>query len=282
MPAFVGLRPGKCSLNVKIAGHGSEAMKKFLLSAAVLLAFVLANGPAARAQTRSQITLVAPGGIRAAIVQLIPGFERTTGHFVKATFGSGNGTKQQVMSGAAFDVPILQPPYTSVLASGNVIPGSARPLATVSVGVAVRQGPSKPDISTPDAVKRMLLAAKAISYPDPSRGAAAGVSFEGTLRTLGIFDQVQPKIQRAQGGAAAMRMVANGQVDIGLTFMSEMDEPGIYVVGPLPRQISTPTTLVGFVSAHAADPDAASALLSYLSAPAAAPAYKAHGMQPIR
>ncbi len=247
---------------------------------ALVVAFVLGNSSSARAQ--GEVTLIAPGGIRAAIEKLIPGFERKTGYKVKATFGSGGGTKQQVVRGEAFDVPVVQPPYPEVLASGNVVPSSATPLASVSVGVAVRQGAPKPDISTPDAAKRMLLAAKSISYPNAANGAAAGVSFNETLQKLGIAEQMQPKIKLAQGGAGAMAAVAKGEVDIGLTFLSEMNEPGIVVVGPLPREISTPTTLVGFVSSHAKDPAAAKALLDYLSSPEAAAVYTAQGMQPGR
>ena len=239
---------------------------------------LLLSSPLLHAQ--SEVTLIAPGGIRAAIQQLIPDFERQTGHKVKATFGSGLGTKQQVARGEAFDVPIVQPPYPEVLASGHVVPGSAKPLASVAVGVAVRQGAPKPDISTPDAVKRALLAAKAVSYPNPAGGAAAGISFDETLKKLGIAEQMQPKLKRAQGGAGAMRMVATGEVDLGLTFVSEMKEPGIDVLGPLPKEISPPTTLVGFVSSHAKDPAAAQALLDYLSSPAAAQSYKAQNMQP--
>src|SRR5690349_4698652 len=204
--------------------------------------------PAAVAQT--EVTVIGPGGVRSAVEKLIPGFEKKTGYKVKATFGSGIGTKQQVARGEAFDVPIVQPPYPEVVASGNVVASSAKPLATVSVGVAVRKGAPKPDISTPDAVKRTLLAAKSVTYPDPAVGAAAGVSFEETLKKLGILEQMQPKLKRARGGAAAMQAVAKGEAEIGLTFLSEMEEPGLEVAGPLPRAISTPTSLVGFVSAH--------------------------------
>ena len=252
---------------------------KYLLSSAVV---VLALGNSYSTRAQSEVTLVAPGGIRAAIEQIIPDFERKTGDQVKATFGSGGGTKQQVVRGEAFDVPIVQPPYADVLASGNVVASSATPLASVAVGVAVRQGTPKPDISTPEAVRRMLLAAKSISYPDGAGGAAAGVSFDETLKKLGIAEQMQPKIKHAQGGAGAMAMVAKGEIDIGLTFLSEMKEPGIDVVGPLAREISTPTALVGFVSSHAKDPAAAKALLDYLSSPEAAAVYKAQGMQPGR
>jgi len=147
----------------------------------------------------------------------------------------------------------------------------------------VRKGASKPDISTADAVKRLLLRAASISYPNGANGAAAGVSFDQTLKTLGIVDEMQPKIRRAQGGAGAMAMVASGEVEIGLTFMSEMNAgQGIEVVGALPREISTPTELVGFVSAHTKSPDPAQALLRYLSSTDAAAVYRSVGMQPAR
>jgi molybdate transport system substrate-binding protein len=251
-------------------------MKPLLSS--IVCVLVLGISDSARAQ--SEITLIAPGGIRAAIEQLIPGFESKTGRKVKATFGSGGGTRQQVARGEAFDLPIVQPPYPEVLASGNVVVSSATPLATIAIGVAVRKGAPKPDLSTPEAVKGTLLAAKSVSYPDGARGAAAGVSFDETLKKMGIAEQMQPKIKLAQGGAAAMAMVAKGEAEIGLTFLSEMEDPGIDVAGPLPREISTPTSLVGFVSSHAKDPAAAKSLLEYLSSPGAGAAYRAHRMQP--
>jgi molybdate transport system substrate-binding protein len=253
---------------------------KRLLSSAFVLTVVL--GGLYSAQAQSEVTLIAPGGIRAPIEQLIPGFESKTGNKVKATFGSGNGTKQQVIRGEAFDVPVVQVPYDEVIASGNVVASTETPLANVSVGVAVRKGGPRPNISTPEAVKQMLLAAKSISYPDAAAGAAAGVSFNQTLKKLGIADQIQSKIKLAQGGAGAMGLVAKGEVEIGLTFLSEMEDPGIDVVGPLPKEISTPTILVGFVSTHAKDPAAAKALLAYLSSPEAAAIYKAKGMKPGR
>ena len=249
---------------------------KYLLAAVVAAWMCGAGG--ARAD---DITLVAPGGIQAAVQQLIPGFEKATGHRVKATFGSGLGTKRQVAAGEPFDVPIVQPPYPEVLSSGNVVASSATPLASVAVGVAVRTGASKPDISTPDAVKRLLLSVKSFSYPDPAGGAAAGVSFTKTLEQLGIAEAVKPKIHLARGGAAAMEMVAKGEVEIGLTFYSEiLTEPGVEAVGMLPSSMCPPTALVGFVSAHAKNSDAARALVRFLSSADAAATYRKVGMQP--
>ncbi|HEX2932435.1 MAG TPA: molybdate ABC transporter substrate-binding protein [Candidatus Binatia bacterium] len=235
------------------------------------------------AASAAEITLIAPGGIRAAVEQMIPAFEKTTGHKVKATFGSGGGTKERVIKGEPFDVPIVQLPLEPVIASGHVVAASETPLATVSVGIAVRTGEPKPDISSADAVKKLLLASKAIAYPNAATGAAAGVSFNQTLQKLGIAEAMKPKIKIAQGGRGAMELLAKGEVDFGLTFISEIiTEPGVEVVGALPRDISTPTALVGFLSAQTKEADAAKALLRYLSSPEAGEVYKQRGMQPGR
>ena len=231
----------------------------------------------------AEITLIAPGGIRAAFEELLPGFERATGHKVKATFGSGGGTKERIVKGEPFDVPVAQPPLDPVIASGHVVPASETPLASVAIGLAIRAGAPKPDISTADAVKRLFLGAKGISYPNAASGAAAGVSMNETLQKLGIAEQMKPKIKLGQGGRGAMELLAKGEVDYGLTFISEIiTEPGVEVVGPLPRDISTPTSLVGFLSAHTSERETAQALLRYLSSGEAGAVYRARGMQPGR
>jgi molybdate transport system substrate-binding protein len=264
----------------------SRAMRRFFFLSVVAVAVSLSISGIALAQT--EVTLIAPGGIRAPIEQLIPGFEKKTGYKVNATFGSGGGTKQQVVRGDVFDVPIVQPPLPDVLASGNVVESTATPLASVAVGVAVKKGAPKPDISTTDAVKKMLLSAKSIVCPDAATGAAAGVSINEMLKRLGIDEQVEPKLKRpkgngpggAGGGAVVSAMVGKGEVEIGMTFISEMNDPGIDIVGPLPREVVPWTPLVGFVSTHAKNPEAAKALLQYLSSPEAAAVYKSLGMQP--
>jgi molybdate transport system substrate-binding protein len=260
-------------------------MRRILLSAAAF-AIVLSISWTARAQT--EVTLIAPGGIRAPIEQLIPGFEKKTGYKVIATFGSGGGTKKQVISGDVFDVPIVQPPLPEVIASGNVVESTATPLASVAVGVAVKKGSPRPDISSTEAVKKMLLSAKSIVCPDAATGAAAGVSINEMLKRLGIDEQIEPKLTRphgagpggAGGGAVVSAMVGRGEVEIGMTFISEMNDPGIDIVGPLPREVLPWTPLVGFISTHSRNPEAAKALLQYLSSSEAIAAYKAAGMQP--
>lgn len=256
-----------------------RAAVKYLLTCAIGALAALSSTCAGAVE----ITLIAPGGIRAAVQQMIPAFEKKTGNTVKATFGSGGGTHDRVVKGDQFDVPVVQPPYQDVISSGHVVAASETALANVSVGLAVRAGAPKPDISTADAVKRLLLAAKAVSYPNAASGAAAGVSFDETLKKLGITDEMKPKLKVAQGGAGAMAMLAKGEVDYGFTFVSEIiTEPGVEAVGPLPRDISTPTFLVAFLSAKSKNPDAAKALISFLSSSEAAAVYKERGMLPGR
>jgi molybdate transport system substrate-binding protein len=260
-------------------------MRRILLPV-VAIAILLSISSTARAQT--EVTLIAPGGIRAPIEQLIPGFEKKTGYKVNPTFGSGGGTKKQVIQGDVFDVPIVQPPLPEVIASGNVVENTATPLASVAVGVAVKKGAPKPDISNTEAVKKMLISAKSIVCPDAATGAAAGVSINEMLKKLGIDEQVEPHLKRmrgagpggAGGGNMVSAMVAKGDAEIAMTFVSEMNDPGIDIVGVLPKEVSPWTPLVGFISTHAKNPVAAKALLQYLSSPEATAAYKAAGMQP--
>ncbi len=229
----------------------------------------------------AEITLIAPGGIRAPLEQLVPAFEKATGNNVAMTFGSGGGTKERVVKGDAFDVPIVQPPVESVIASAHVVPESAAPLASVAVGIALLPHDRKTDISTPDAVKRLLLGAASISMPSAANGAAAAVSFNDTLQRLGIADAVKPKLRLAPSGNAAMTMLANGEVEVGVTFVSEMyATKGIDILGPLPKDISKRVGFVAFVSATARDPAAARALIAFLSAPAAAATYTSLGLEP--
>jgi molybdate transport system substrate-binding protein len=235
----------------------------------------------ADARRQAEITLVAPGGIRAALQQLIPAFERQTGHKVTPTFISGGAAKAKTVDGEMFDVPIVQPPLDTVIASGNVRTASETPLATVSVVVAIRAGLPPPDISSGEAVKRLLLGAQSVACPSAARGAACGVSFDATLATLGITEAMALKMRAAPGGWGAIEMLGRGEVEVGITFASEIDpDPNVQLLGPLPRAISTPTGFVAFVHARSQEPDAAAALVAFLSAPAAAKTFEDCGMVP--
>jgi len=257
------------------------------LSAIAAITLVLVSMHTARAQdTQAEITLLAPGIMQEPVEQLLKGFEAKTGHKVKATFGNEDGTKQQIIKGEPFDVPLLETtgktPIEAVTASGNVVASSATQVAKIFVGVAVRKGAPKPDISTPEAVKRMLLAAKSIAYPDLAALPASGISVNDTIKKLGLAEELMPKTKFGRGGAGSMTLVANGEAEIGFTFLPGMVDPGIDIVGTMPPEISPPTVVTGFVSSHAKDAAAAKDLLTYLSSPVADATYRASKMQPGR
>jgi molybdate transport system substrate-binding protein len=231
----------------------------------------------------AEIKVFATVGVKSVLEEIIPKFEKATGNKIAITWSTAALLMKRVQAGEQADALILIKGNIETLQKeGKIVPGTDVIFTKSIFAVGIKAGAPKPDISTPEAVKRMLLSAKSISYPDPSGGAAAGVSFVDTLKRLGIADQVQSKVKLGSGGADAMVKVAKGEVEIGLTYVSEMDVPGIDIVGPLPQQISPPTRLEGFISTHAKDPAAAKALLDYLSSPEAAAVYKAHKMEPGR
>lgn len=249
----------------------------------VVYALLLAIVSACTARAQDEITLIGPNIIDTPIKELLPRFEANSGHKVKATFGAVVATKDRILQGEPVDVALVEVPYDSeVISSGNVVPGSAVTLASVSIGVAVHKGVPRPDISSAEAVKHLLLSAKSISYPDPSNGAAAGVSVTEALKKLGIAEEMQPKAKLTQGGARAMALVASGGVEVGLTFLPGMTNPEIDVIGALPRDVSPPTVVIGFVSSKAKDSAGAKQLLEYLSSSDAAAVYKAQRFQPGR
>jgi molybdate transport system substrate-binding protein len=262
----------------------NETMVKHWLSAITALTLVLVSALGARAQDQKVVTLIAPNIMRGPIEHLIPGFEAKTGLKVMPTFGGVVPTYNTIMKsqGHGFDVMMVEGPYAmDVMTAGAVLPYSETAIANFSIGVAVRKGAPKPNISTTAAVKRMLLAAKSIAYPDPSTGAAAGTMISNFFEDNDVAKQVQAKAKPTKGGRRAMEMVANGEAEVGMTFTPGMaDVPGIEVVGPLPDAVLPATVVVGFNASYAKNPAGATQLLKYLTSPAATAAYKAALMRP--
>lgn len=249
------------------------------LGFAIVLSLVLGILPAAHAQ--SEVTLLVPAPTRVALDKIIPIFEMKTGNKVTVTNGTTLGTKQQVAKGDPFDVPVMQPPYDEALASGNVVVNSGRTIASFVEGVCVKKGAPKPDISSADAIKRLLLGAKSIDYPDPAAG-SAGVRVVEAFQKLGITEQMKATAKVVKNSGPAQMDVANGDADLCLAYLSDLRNPGIEAVGPLPFDIFAPNDMVGFVSSHAEDPKASLALLDFLSSPEVADMYTAAGMKPGR
>ena len=169
-----------------------------------------------------------------------------------------------------------------LIAEGMIAAGSDIALAGSSVGIAVREGAPKPDISTPEALKRAVLAARAISYSDPSGGGASGVHFEKVLHRLGIAEVVKPKTRYPPVGRYTAELLLTGEVDLAVQQFSELNfVKGIDLVGPLPAALALTTVFVGGIHAKARQPEAAQALLSFLRSPEAAEAFRAQGLEPV-
>jgi molybdate transport system substrate-binding protein len=263
-----------------------------VFSAIFVVALVFGSWASARAQ--GEITLLAVGPMRAPTQKIVANFEAKTGYKVKATYVNGVASRQTVAKGQPLDVSLLVAPFPGAIASGTIIPSSATPVASILTAVGVPKGRPKPDISTPAAVKKALLAAKSIGYEDPDFTAAGQGPWEA-LNKLGIADQVAAKSQVELGPAAqgispsatnnaikTSKRLENGDIDIGLLMLSDMlpEKDKYDIVGVLPRKICTPVAVVGFISTHASDPAGAKALLQYLASPDAEAIWKEAGYEP--
>ena len=263
-----------------------------LLSGIFVTAFVFAACASAHAQ--GEITLLAPTIARKPIDTIVANFQAKTGKKVKVTYVNGTAARQTVANGQPGDVSLIIAPFPGAIASGTIIPSSATPIANFLTGMAVPKGRPKPDISTPAAVKKALLAAKSIGYEDPDFTVAGEGPWEA-LNKLGIADQVATKSKvmlgpggtgvsktASEGATTTYERLQSGDIDIGLLLLSDElpYKDKFDVVGVLPRKICTPTPMVGFISTHASDPAAAKALLQFLSSPDAQAIFKDAGLEP--
>ena len=188
-----------------------DTMKKFISSAlAAGFVFVWNNPITARAD---EITVLASNGVKAAVVELVPQFEKDTGHRLAFTWGASNLLVKQIEGGQAFDVVIVSPALIkNLVKQGKVVEGSTVDLARVGLGLAVKQGAAKPDISTVAAFKQTLLNAKAIAY---TTAGLSGLQFIGITEKLGVAEQVKAKSKTIPAGAAA-EFVAKGEADVAI------------------------------------------------------------------
>jgi molybdate transport system substrate-binding protein len=254
---------------------------KYLVSSLVLMGLMLQVVSAAPAQT-TEITLLSPNPIEATINKLTADFEANTGIHVKITYGTGVSTRKTVASGQALDVSLLFAPFPEALKTGNIDPKSATVIGRLRLAIGVRKGAPKPDISTPDAVRRMLRNAKSIVSVDPEQGSVGGAVLL-TLDKLGITQELKPKIRWVPTGGVVQDAVAKGEYEIAFgPYLSDMRNPGLDVVGALPPEASTPVDITGFLSTSVKDPKAARALLDFLSSPAVAPVYESAKIFPVR
>ncbi len=253
-------------------------MKRRMLSVVAAI-FVLAS--AASAQNQKEISVLAWNLVQPALNKLIPQFESKTGYKVNFTWVTGPVSRERVASGDMFDAAIMAGPIGDVLASGQAVISSVKTLSGLKLSVTVRQGAPKPDISTLDAVKKALLNAKSVAYVDPNRG-TIGINAWATVQRLGLVEQLRGKPVLGTGGPNAQELAAKGVAEINLgPFFNDELVPGVERVGSLPRDVSTPSPIVGVIGTHAKDPAAAKALLDFLSSPAANAVYKELNMDTV-
>jgi len=222
-----------------------------------------------------EIRLLSTVGMQPAIPELLAQFERTSGHTVRVTWGLAAVLKQQFVDGTPADVLLLTSPLVEDLGKqGKVAAGSKVDVARSGVGVAVKAGAPRPDISTPQALKATVLAAKSVGF---SREGASGVAFAKALERLGIAEQVRAKYRDTQTKAG--EMLVAGDIDLAAAQVPELlAVPGVDVVGPLPAELQTVTVFSLGLATEAKATDAAKALIQFLAGPAAAPVYKVKGL----
>jgi len=245
-----------------------------------IAATLLLAGSAGAAEVRVMIS----GGLTAAYKELVPEFERSTGNKVLTVYGPSMGTTvnaipNRLERGEPVDVLIMVGyALGDLVKQGKVIADSRVDLAKSPIGIAVKSGTPRPDISSADAVKRALLAAKSIAYSDSASGVY--VSTEMFPR-LGIAEAMKDKARKIPAEPVA-RVVARGDAEIGFQQISELiPVPGIDIVGQLPPELQKITVFSAGIATVANEPDAGKALIKFLASPAAGAAIVKSGIEPI-
>jgi molybdate transport system substrate-binding protein len=235
----------------------------------------------------AEIKVLSSGSLKAAFSQLAPEFQKSSGHTATIEYGPAGAIAGRVDKGEAADVVIVSRSQLQKLeSSGKVVPGSFVNIAGIALGVAVRKGAPKPDISTVEAFKRTLLAARSIGYRDPVTGSTSGIYTAGMLERLGIAQELKPKLvlDRSEGDAPenVFLAVAKGEVDMQIGQITEIAiAPGVDLAGPLPSEIQNTTVMTAGLSTASRAPDAAKAFISFISSPPAIAVLKASGFQPV-
>ena len=247
-----------------------------LIAAAVAMTMLLAaRAPAGAAE----IKVISSNGLKSTLEQLAPAFEKATAHKVAFVWGAAVPLKAEIEKGATFDLAVLTAAgIDDLIRQGKLVAATRAALADSGAGVAVRKGAPKPDIATVESFKNALLNAKSVAYVETG---GTGIYLKTLLQRLGIADALKGKVKPLPPENPAANAVANGEAEIGMTQISEiLPYPGAELVGPFPKEIQLTSSFGAAVSATAAQPDGASALIKFLKGPAAAAVFKAKGLDP--
>jgi molybdate transport system substrate-binding protein len=219
--------------------------------------------------------------MRAAVDEPAPPFELASGHVLRITYGPSGGLARRLNAGEAADLVVVDSKaLDELIKQGKVVAGRTD-VARTGIGIAVRKGAAKPDVSSPEALKRALLDAKSIAHTAPAGGGVTAAHVMGVFEKLGIAAEVTPKVKLAAGGpnGRVSVLVSSGEAEIGLQQVSElMSNPQVEVIGMLPAQLQQMTTYSAGTTTSARQVEAAQAFIRHLAAPAAMTIYKSKGL----
>jgi molybdate transport system substrate-binding protein len=243
-----------------------------------LVAIAVVSLAAVSVTHAGEIKVISGNGPRAAVRELCAQFEKATGNKIDLRFGVNVDVKEKIEAGERFDVVVGNPPIVDALIKDGAVIGPRADIGRSGLGVAVRAGAPKPDIATVDAFKRALLAAKAVAYPGKG---ASGIYFVSLLDRMGIKAEMQGKLKPMEA-EDTVEVVARGEADMVVVVATRIsDVPGVQLVGPIPEELQTKIGFAAGLSASAKEPDAAKALIRFLTAPTAAATLRAKGVDPI-
>jgi molybdate transport system substrate-binding protein len=230
----------------------------------------------------AEVKVLAALGVKDVVDDLGPKFERASGHKLAIKFGSLGGIVKMVQGGETADVVIIpRQGIDGIVKDGKAAAGNVTDIARSNIVVIVRKGAPKPDISSPDALKRALLSAKSITYGNPADGGASGIHFAKVLDRLGIASEVKSKTMYSKPGRDTGDLVANGEAELGINQLQVLRPvAGIEVAGPLPGDLQATTVFSSAIMTGAKNVAASKALVSFLRTPEAAKVIKAKGMEP--
>jgi molybdate transport system substrate-binding protein len=248
-------------------------------SLAATLALVVATLIAAARDVRAaDIKVLCSNGFQAVMAVLGPQYEKASGHRLVVSYGLAAVLGRQIEAGETFDLAILAPPQIDALIKqGRIAPQSRLVLARSGMGVMVRSGAPKPDVSTVDAFKRTLLGAKSIAFPPEGQ---SGIYLVGLIERLGLTEALKDKLKRIASGPLTGEAVAKGEAEIGITPIGELlAVKGVSLAGPLPAAVQNYIVQTAGISQSAAQGAAARDFLKFLAAPQNAPVIIEKGME---
>jgi molybdate transport system substrate-binding protein len=249
-------------------------------------AVIAAMRPGSAAEA-AEIRVLSSGSLKGALSQLLPDFQKSSRNTATIEYGPAGAIVGRIQKGDAADVVIVSRSQLQKLeGDGKVVQGSLVNIAGIALGVAVRKGAPKPDISTVEAFKRALLSARSIGYRDPITGSTSGIYTASLLERLGIAQELKPKLNldRSEGDVPenVFLGVAKGDIEMQIGQITEIViSPGVDLAGPLPSEIQNTTLMAAGIVTTSQAPETAKALIGFISSPSAAAVLKASGFQPV-